>query len=129
MDFLKTVGGKIVTGLVALGVIAAGVSWFQMDPATRHLIASDTGRILAWFGVVVVLPWVTFFLIGAVARQESNLAGALLVCGYVAVEAVVLAWLFGWSIHGAMEWVFFCAAVLLAGAYNLFMCDWIAEKI
>lgn len=129
MDFLKTVGGKIVSGLVALGVIAAGVSWFQMDPTTRHTIASDTGRILAWFGVILLLPWVTFFLIGAVARRDSNLAGALLVCGYTLVEAVVLAWLFGWSVRGAMEWVFFGAAVLLAGAYNLFTCDWLAEKL
>ncbi len=129
MDFLKSIGGKIVTGLVALAVIAAGVSWFEMDPGTRHAIASDAGRILAWSGVVILLPWVTFFLIGAVARQESNLAGALLVTGYTIVEAVVLAWLFGWSLRGAMPWVFFSAAVLLAAAYNLFTCDWIAEKL
>jgi FtsH-binding integral membrane protein len=129
MDFLKTIGGKIVTGLVALAVIAAGVSWYQMDPGTRHAIASDAGRILAWFGVVIFLPWVTFFLIGAVARQDSNLAGAMLVSGYTIVEAVVLAWLFGWSLHGAMPLVFFSAAVLLASAYNLFTCDWIAEKL
>jgi len=129
MDFLKTIGGKIVTGLVSLAVIAAGVSWYQMDPGTRHAIASDAGRIVAWFGVVIFLPWVTFFLIGAVARQDSNLAGVLLVGGYTIVEAVVLAWLFAWSLHGAMPVVFFAAAVLLASAYNLFTCDWIAEKL
>ena len=129
MDFLKTIGGKIVTGLVAVGVIAACISLFQMSPAARHTIASDTGRILAWLGVVIVVPWATFFLIGAVARVESNLAGALLVGGYTALEAVVLAWLFGWSLHGAMPVVFFAAAALLAGAYNLFTCDWIAERL
>jgi FtsH-binding integral membrane protein len=129
MDFLKSIGGKIVTGLVAAGVVAACISWFQMDPATRHAIAADTGRILAWLGVVILVPWATFFLIGAVARVESNLAGALLVGGYTIVEAVVLGWLFGWSLHGAMPVVFFCAAALLAGAYNLFTCDWIAERL
>jgi FtsH-binding integral membrane protein len=129
MDFLKSIGGKIVTGLVAAGVVAACISWFQMDPATRHAIASDTGRILAWLGIVILVPWATFFLIGAVARVESNLAGALLVAGYTVIEAVVLAWLFGWSLHGAMPVVFFSAAALLAGAYNLFTCDWIAERL
>jgi FtsH-binding integral membrane protein len=129
MDFLQSIGGKIVTGLVALAVIAAGVSWYQMDPGTRHAIASDTGRILAWFGIVLFLPWVTFFLVSAVARQDSNLAGLMLVGGYTVVEAVVLAWLFAWSVHGAMPLVFFSGAVLLASAYNLLACDWIAEKL
>jgi FtsH-binding integral membrane protein len=129
MDFLKSIGGKIVTGLVALGVVASLIAWFQMDQGTRDHIEADTGRILSWLGIVLLLPWVTFFATTAVAKQESNLMGALLVIGYTIVEAVVLAWLFGWSLHGAMPLVFFSGAVLLAGAYNLFTCDWIAEKL
>jgi hypothetical protein len=50
------------------------------------------------------------------------------VLGYTAIEATVLAWLFGWSVGGATAWVFYAAAVLLAGVYNLLACDWIAEK-
>jgi hypothetical protein len=42
---------------------------------------------------------------------------------------VLLAWLFGWTVKGAMPWTFFIAATLLAGVYNLFTCDWIAEKV
>ena len=49
--------------------------------------------------------------------------------GYTIIEAVVLAWLFGWSLHGAMPIVFFSAAALLAGVYNLFTCDWIAGEV
>jgi hypothetical protein len=129
MEFLKTIGGKIVTGLVALAVIAGVISWFEMDPATRHQIVTGTGRILGWLGVVVVLPWATFFLIGAVGRLQSNLAGAALVFAYTAIEGVLLAWLFAWSVKGATSVSFFCAAVLVAAAYNLFSCDWIAEKV
>ena len=129
MDFLKTVGGKIVTGLVALAVIASAVSWWQMEPATRHAILSGAGKIAAWFGVVLLVPWASFFLIGRVAKRESNTAGAALVLGYTAVEAGVLAWLFDWSIAGATAWVFYAAAVLVAGVYNLLACDWIAEKV
>ena len=129
MDFLKTIGGKIVTGLIALAVVAAAISWFEMDPQTRHGIVIGTGRLLGWFGIVIVLPWATFFLSSAVSRVQSNLAGAALVFGYSAIEGVLLAWLFGWSIKGAMPIVLFSAAVLFAAAYNLLACDWIAEKM
>jgi FtsH-binding integral membrane protein len=129
MEFLKTIGGKIATGLVSLAVIAGAVSWYEMDPGTRHAIVSGTGRIIGWLGVMIVLPWATFFLIGGVARRDSNLAGAMLVFVYTAMEAVLLAWLFSWAIRGATAVAFYCAGILLAAAYNLFTCDWIAEKV
>ena len=129
MDFLKTVGGKIVGGLVALAVVASAISWYQMDPATRSGILSGAGKIAAWFGVILFVPWASFFLIGRVARLDSNAAGGALVLGMTAVEAAVLAWLFDWGISGATGWVFYAAAVLVAGVYNLLACDWIAEKV
>lgn len=128
MDFLKSVGGKVVTGLVALAVVAAAISWWQMEESTRQTLLTGTGRIVAWFAVVLVLPWATFFLVGRVGQFDSNAAGAALVLSYTAAEAVLLAWLFEWSIRGAAPWVFFAAAALFAGVYNLFTCDWIAEK-
>src|SRR5688572_6355395 len=129
MGFLKTVGGKIVGGLVALVVIASAISWWQLDQNARGAILGGAGKIAAWFGVVLLVPWASFFLIGRVAKLERNAAGAALVLGYTAVEAAVLAWLFDWSIGGATAWVFYAAAVLLAGVYNLLACDWIAEKV
>jgi FtsH-binding integral membrane protein len=129
MDFLKTVGGKIVSGLVGVAVIAIAISWWQMSPATRDMLVTGAGRILSWLLVVIVVPWVTFFLVSWVAKFESNGAGAVLVLAYTILEGVMLAWLFRWQIHGATATVFFAAATLLAGAYNLFACDWIAEKV
>lgn len=129
MEFLKTIGGKIASGVVALAVIAGAISWWRMDESSKHALLSGTGRIVGWLGVVLVVPWAAFFVIGWVARRESNGAGAALVAGLTVIEAVVLAWLFSWSIHGAMPWTFFVAAALLAGVYNLFACDWIAEKV
>jgi len=129
MDFLKTIGGKIAGGLVALAVIAAAVSWYEMDPSTRQMLLTGAGRITSWFLVVLAVPWVTFFLIARVGKLESNGAGAALVLGYTLLEALLLAWLFKWSIGGATAITFFCAAALLAGVYNLFACDWIAEKL
>ena len=129
MDFLKTVGGKIAGGIVALVVIAAAISWWRMDPAVRQHLLSNTGKIASWFGVVLFLPWATFFLIGAVGKMDNNLAGAALVVGYTALEMLLLAWLFGWSVHGATQWTFMVFGGLLAAVYNLFTCDWIAEKV
>ena len=129
MDFLKGITGKIITGLVVLGVIAGGVSWWQMDVQTRQTLLDGTGKILSWLGIVLFVPWASFFLIGKVAKLESNLAGAVLVGGYTLIELIILAWLFHWTIPGATAWTFFAVGGLFAAVYNLFACDWIAEKV
>ena len=129
MDFLKTVTGKVVSGLVALGVIAAAISWWRMDQATRDMLLSGTGKIVSWFGIVLIVPWATFFVIGRVGKFDNNLAGAALVGGYTLVEAILLAWLFHWHVPGPTAWTFFILGGLFAAVYNLFTCDWIAEKV
>src|SRR6266508_996631 len=129
MDFLKTITGKVIAGFVALAVIAGGISWWQMDHATRHMLMAGTGKIIGWILLVLFVPWASFFVIGRVAKLESNLAGAALVAAYTLIETLVLAWLFHWSIPGATAWTFLIVGALFAAAYNLFTCDWIAEKI
>ena len=129
MELLKSVTGKVVSGAVALAVVAAGISWWRMDESTRAMLLDGTGKIVSWLGVVLVLPWVTFFVIGRVAKAESNLAGAVLVLAYTLLEVGLLGWLFGWLMPGPTAWTFFAVAGLFAAAYNLFTCDWIAEKV
>src|SRR5688572_8312923 len=101
MDFLKSITGRVVTGLVALLVVAGAISWWRTDPATRELIVGGAGKIAAWLGVVLALPWVSFFAITRVARLESNLAGGVLVAGYTLIEVTLLLWLFDFSIPNA----------------------------
>ena len=129
MDFLKSVGGKVASGAVVLAVGVAGLAWYETDPATKHTILTGTGRILGWTLLVLVSPWASFALVGWVAKFDTNAAGAALVVGLTAVQAVVLGWMFGWSAHGATVWTVYAAAVLVAGVYNLFACDWIAERV
>src|SRR5687767_11271003 len=74
MDFLKTVTGKVVSGIVALAVILAVISWWRMDDATKHMLLSGTGKIFGWLGVMLVLPWALFFAAGWVGQFESNQA-------------------------------------------------------
>jgi hypothetical protein len=128
-DFLKTLAGKIATAALSLAVVGAALAWYETDPATKHMILSDTGRLLGWLFLVLIVPAAGFALIGWVAKFNTNAAGASLVLLFTVAEAVTLAWLFGWSIHSATQWVLFIAAVLFAGVYNLFMCDWIAERL
>jgi hypothetical protein len=129
MDFLKSLGGKIASGAVSLAVVSAGLAWYETDPATKHQILSVSGRLLGWMMLVLIVPWALFWLIAWVAKMDTNAAGAALVLTITAVQALVLAWMFGWSIHGATTWVLYVAAILIAAVYNLFTCDWIAEKL
>jgi len=90
MELLKSVTGKVVGGAVALSVIAGGISWWQMDQPTRDMLLSGAGRIVAWIGVVLTVPWATFFVIGRVGKLESNLAGGVLVLTYTLLEVALL---------------------------------------
>jgi hypothetical protein len=129
MDFLKSLGGKIATGAISLAVVAAGLAWYETDPVTKHQILSVSGRLLGWVMLVLIVPWALFWLIAWVAKMDSNASGAVLVLAITAAQAIVLAWMFGWSIHGATTWVLYVAAILIAGVYNVLSCDWIAEKV
>jgi hypothetical protein len=129
MNFLKTITGKIVSGLVALAVIAAAISWWRMDPATHQMIWTGTGRILLWLGVILAWPWASFAIVTRVARLDSNAAGGVLVAAYSLLELLLLAWLFHWQIAGAAAWTFLVLGGLICGVYNLLICDWIAEKL
>ena len=129
MDLLKTVTGKVVAGAVALAVVAAGISWWQMDEATRQMLLSGTGKIVSWLLIVLLVPWATFFLTTWVAKRESNPAGAALVAGYTVLEALLLAKLFEWNVLTPTAWTFLVVGALFAGVYNLLVCDWLAEKL
>ena len=129
MDFLKTVTGKVISGIAGLVIVLSGISWWRMDAGTKQMLLSSTGKIVSWFGIVILVPWATFFVIGWVARMEKNAAGAALVFAYTLIEALLLAWLFEWRLPGATAWTFFAVGALVAGVYNLLTCDWIAEKL
>ena len=63
-DFLKTLAGKIATGVIALAVAGAGLAWYETDPVVKHEILSYTGRIIGWLLLVLIVPWALFAVIG-----------------------------------------------------------------
>lgn len=125
---LKLSVGRLASAIAALAVIVGGISWWQMEPATRALIIDTVGRCVGWMLAVVAIPWVSFPLITWVAKKDSNAAGVMLVGAITLLEAVALFWLFGFSLPGAAAWALAIAAILLAAVYNVLACDWIAEK-
>ncbi|CAN5512712.1 hypothetical protein BH10PLA1_BH10PLA1_18110 [soil metagenome] len=128
VEFLKSVVGKLVTGAVTLAVFAAGFAWYRMDEAGRSELAGGAGRIVGWIALVAAIPWTIFFLVQRVAKMDSNVASGVFVLGLTLLEAAGLAWMFHFSISGGAGWTFFAVGVVLAGVYNLLMCDWIAER-
>jgi hypothetical protein len=129
MDFLKTAGGKVVSGAVALAVVVAGIAFLQSTSAQRQAALYGTGKVVGWLLIVILLPFISFLLIARVEKMKSNTAGVVLVGVMTVLESLLLAWLFDFSIHGTTAWILSVAAVLLAGVYNTFACDWIAEKM
>lgn len=129
MDWLKGIGGKIVTAALVLGVGVAGYGWYQADPQTRSMVLSSSGKIIGWLLAIILVPWASFLVIGWVARKDSNAAGVLLVGTMTLIEALGLLWLFDFGLSGGAAWSLAIAAVLLAAVYNVFTCDWIAEKV
>lgn len=129
MKLLESVTGKVVAGVMGLAVVIGGITWWQTPQATRDAFLAGVGHILAWAGIVLVAPWASVLVVGWVARRDTNLAGGILVGGMTLLEAVLLAWLFGWHMGGAAAWTFFLLGVLVAGAYNLLICDWLAERV
>lgn len=129
MDWLKGIGGKVLTAALVLGVGVAGFSWYQADPATRSFLIDSVGKVIGWLLTVILVPWASFLIIGWVARKDSNAAGVILVSVMTILEAAGLWWLFDFALHGGAAWSLAIAAVLVAAVYNVFTCDWIAEKV
>jgi hypothetical protein len=129
MDLIKKIASIVIGGAVMLGVVVGAISWFQMTPDERSALLSTVWRSLAWIGIVLVLPWATYFVTTWVAKRESNGISAALVTGYTIVGLGVLLWLFDFSIHGTTPVVLCVLGGLIALAYNLLVCDWIAERL
>ena len=127
MPFIKNLTQWIIGGATVLAVVAAGVAYFDLPAADRAALWHHVGRVLVWIGLVLVLPWASFFISTAAARRESNAAGAVLIAGYTIVDAVLL-----WLLVGVPQGSFLILAsvfgLLVALTYNLLTCDWIAER-
>ena len=123
----KFVGGKVLTAIIFLAVAAAGY-WFYTHPEQLEQIWLVMRGVLLWLGLTLVLPWALFFVTGKVVAADSNAAGAALLVGLTAVDALFAFFLMDWSVSGTLTWMVLLLGFLCAGVYNFLVCDYQAER-
>ncbi len=132
MEFIKAVGGKAigtaVAGIVFFGLVVGIITWYRNPEPVNHFFG-NVGKLLGWLAAVALFPFVTFSIVGWVGRMRSNVAGAVLVTIYSFLGFLLLWWLFDFNIRGTTAWTFTLVGVLLVAAYNLLVCDWLAERM
>jgi hypothetical protein len=86
--------------------------------------------VLVWLGVVLILPWATFFVTPWIVSKESNLAAGLMLAGYVLADAVVAFCLIGRiSGLGSLTWMVLFLGFLSAAVYTLKVCEYQASRL
>lgn len=123
------VGGKVVTAV--LFVASAGaVIWFWRNPEQLQAIWAVIKYALVWLGVVLVLPWATFFVTTWVVAKDSNAAAALMLLGYLLVDVLFAVFLMGGpGGRSSLTWMVLVLGFLSAGVYNFKVCEFQAERL
>ncbi len=121
-------GGKVITAILVVSGGLAG-SYFWNHPDDLALIWKTVKYAAVWIGVVLTLPWATFFVTPWVVSKDSNAAAALMLAGYSLVDVVVAIWLMGGVTgHGGLAWAVVLLGFLSAGVYNFKACEYQAER-
>ena len=124
----KYVGGKVLTAILVVGS-AASMYWFYKHPEQLETIWDVLKSVLAWLGIVLVLPWAGFFLMPWVVKFDTNVASGLLLVGYLLIDFLVALSLSGWGVEGTLTWMVLILGFLAAGVYNFLVCDFQAHRL
>ncbi len=123
------VGGRVVTAVLVVSG-AGAIIWFWKHPEQLETIWRTLKYVVAWVGIVLILPWGTFFVTPWVISRESNAAAALMLLGYVLVDAVVAFFLMGGILgHDLLTWCVLLLGFLSAGVYNFKVCEYQASRL
>ena len=124
----KIVANKVVTAILAIAVIGAGI-YFWRNPDDLAAVWAAVKYALAWLGFVVVLPWATFFVPRWVMSKDSNAASGLMLAGYLLADAALALWLLGgFRGHNTLTWSVVVLGLLAAGVYNYAACEYQALR-
>ena len=124
----KYVGGKAVTALLVV-VSAVVIIWYwQLAPQERAELWGMVRGVLIWLGFVAVLPWGTFFVPAMILRAENNVASAVMLLGYLALDAGLALYLTWGRTSNAWHIAVLLLGLLCAATYNFLVCDFLAER-
>lgn len=124
----KYVGGKVLTAVLVVGS-AASLYWCYRHPERIEPIWDVLKSVLAWLGIVLVLPWAGFFLMPWVMKFDTNVASGLLLVGYLLIDFLVAMALSGWGVEGTLTWMVLILGFLAAGVYNFLVCEYQAHRL
>jgi len=123
------VGGKVITAILVVSG-AGAVIWFWKHPEHLATIWQTIKYVLTWMGIVLVLPWATFFVTPWVVSKDSNVAAGVMLFGYTLADAVAAFFLLGGVRgHNGFIWMLLILGFLAAGVYNLKVCEHQAGRL
>lgn len=122
------IGGKVVTAILVVAVGGAGI-WFWKHPEDLRTIWQTIKYAVAWIGIVLMLPWATFFVTPWVVSKDSNAAAMAMLLGYLAADVAVAVWMMGTLRgHGTLTWMVLFLGFLAAAVYNFKACEYQADR-
>lgn len=121
--------GEKVLGWIALALlIALGVGIWQLGPDGRGAILSALGRAFLWLVIASAVPWSVQLFIKPLLEVGANWVGVVAIGALVLVDAIAGVWLMGGFPSGGWAWLATLAALALAGTYNYFVAEYLAEQ-
>lgn len=124
----KYVGGKVLGAAIFVASALIVIWYWQLPPESKNAIWLALRNGLIWIAFAVTLPWALFFVPAKVLRMESNAASAVMLAGYLALDALMAFWMAGWHVSGVIAWGVLIVGLLAAGVYNLLVCEYLAER-
>ena len=121
------IGARVVTAVLVVASVAVGI-WFWNHPEQLENLWLVVRRGLLWLGLVLVLPWASYFATGWVVRRDTNASAAALLGGLTLVDAGFAFYLSSWQVTGVLTWMVLILGILCAAVYNFLVCDFQAER-
>ena len=123
------IGGKVVTAILVVSG-AGAIIWFWKHPEHLEQSWQILKYAIVWIGIVLILPWATFFATGWAVSKESNTVAGLMLLGYLVADAILAFALIGrMSGLGALTWMVLLLGFLSAGVYNYKVCEYQAGRL
>jgi len=118
-----------VLGYVALAaLVAGGIALYQIGPTGRAALWEAIWRTVAWFAITAALPWVSRLFMRRLLDIGENWVGVVLIASLTLINVVAGLLLIGGWPAGGWAWLGALALLALAGTYNFFVCEYLAER-
>lgn len=124
----KYIGGKVLTAILVVACSVVIIWYYRLPLEDRAAIWNVVRGALVWIGLVVLLPWATFFLTLRVVRADANWAGAVLLAGYLLADIAFALYLTRGAWGSPWQGAIMILGFLCAAVYNFVACEFIADK-